>query len=267
MTVSQDKLNKIRKLMAKAEGTTNAHEAAVFMAKAQEMMQAEGVDMDAVNLSQIGEAKIKSRRSVSVVNIAENTLMHAIGAAFGCQIFWIKSRSSVDTIFGKMRVKDSYARFVLIGSKDRLGLATYAAEVLIKQLDKARTEFANKRSRHYWDVVIEQANTRAEEMVLRGDKAIRNAIRKQVSNDADSFAAGWAHEIQRKVAKFALGDKELLLLATYTKNITGQADTKDLDLNSQFYKGVAAAKDASLHRPIEGGGSEPILPTTKMIEG
>lgn len=266
MTLSPDKLGTIRKLWAKAEGTTNPHEAAAFMAKAQAMMAAEGVDMEAVDLSAIGEARVRSRFSVSRLNVAENTLMHAVAESFGCKLLWLAKRSSFkDGDFTyKITGKDSWAEHILVGSKDRLGLAVYAAEVLGRQLRKARDQFAKAQATKYWDFAYAEAETEWDRIRIKEDCAA--AIRKQVTKDADSFAAGWAWEIRKRVIAFALNDKEQALLETYTKDVSGEAKEKDTELNHQFHKGVDAAKSADLHRPIdESGVRAPLLSDTKQL--
>jgi len=249
MTVSQDKLNKVRLLIKKAQGTDNPHEAAAFMNKAQAMMVAEGVDMQAVEMTQIGESRVKSKFTASKPAMHEATLMHAVCEAFGCKLLWIGAVTSEMTPFGKVRYSDSYGRFVIVGSKDRLNLATYAAEVLQRQMVKARTEFVQKRSTAYWDVAIGE-NFGLAARDIRENKELKRLIRKQVTKDADSFASGWAWKIREKVTKFALNDQEQLLLDGY-KNDIPKAETKKRELGPDFHKGVAAAERADLHRPVE----------------
>ncbi len=249
---NEAKLNTIRKLIAKAQGTTNPNEAAIFMAKAQEMMAAEGVDMEAVDLAGIGEAEVKSQFSVSRMKPYELTLMHGIADAFGCTVLWMKNRSWV-----RMLGEDNYASFIFVGSKDRLSLATYAAAVLGRQLRKARAEFSDKRSKHYWDYALEGYTDPDDISDIK--ESCKAAIRRQVTKDADSFAAGWAWEVRKKAVKFALNDKEQALLQTYAHKATDGAkadEPKEQKLNNSFYDGQAAAKGAHLHRPIDGSAEE-----------
>lgn len=262
MTVSTDKLNKIRLLIKKAQGTDNPHESAAFMNKAQELMAAEGVDMEAVDMAAIGEARIKSRFSVSRPKVYETTLMTAICEAFGCKLLWLKNNS-----WNRNIGQDTYADFIFVGGRDRLQLAVYAAEVLVPQLKKERQAFADRQAKKYWDIAYESAETEWDRIQIKEDCA--SMIRKQVTKDADSFAAGWAYKIRQKVVRFALNDKEMLLIDTYCKQQTEDRETKaqDTKLNANYHLGIKAAENASLHRPIEGGGTESVLGETRLIGG
>lgn len=258
MTISSDKLGTIRKLMAKAQGTTNPHEAAIFMAKAQSMMEDEGVDMHAVDLSAIGEARVKSLFSASKPTQHEATLMQAVCDAFGCKLLWQGRHTTykaecLDGTTRSFRYKgDTYGRFVFVGPKDRLNLATYAAEVLGRQLRKARADFVEQRTEHYLDAACQDFESEDHEDI-RNDNRIRNAIRKHVTNEAYSFAAGWAYEIRKKVVRFALNDKEQELIESFTAGVP-EGEVKKKELGADFYRGRAAAKDASLHRPLDEAG-------------
>jgi hypothetical protein len=267
--MKQDKIDTIRKLIKKAEGTTNPHEASAFMAKAQQIMQAEGVDMHKVRLSEIGEAKVRSKFSVSKLNPAENILMHAVADAFGCKLLWLakKASTTIDGIRYRYESSTTWAEHILVGNKERLDLAAYAAEVLLRQLAKARQEFVTQRSRHYWNTAVQDFDDE-EAALVRQDSSIRRTIRNQLVKDGDSFAMGWAFKIQEKVIKFALNDQEQLLLQDYTKDVSGEAmDKKIEDLNASYFKGVAAAEEANLHRPLGENGEEvSLLGDTKLLE-
>lgn len=234
-------IEKIQKLIAKANGTTNAHEASLFMNKANELMGQHGLDMEKIDIASIKEARVKSKFSVSKIKPYELTLMHAIAASFGCKILWMGNRS-----WRRHLGEDNYASFIFVGPKDRLQLATYAAEVLGPQLFKARQAFATQCSEVLWA-------TGNYDKDYDEDKAY---VRKQIKIKADSFAQGWAWEIQKKVTKFALNDKEQVLLETYVKQNSGEGEAKqdkgNIDARAAMM-GVEAARDAHLHRPIEGG--------------
>lgn len=263
----QDKIDTIRKLIKKAEGTTNPHEAAAFMAKAQTMMQAEGVDMHAIHRSEFGETSVKSRFSASRLHPAEQILMRAVADAFGCELLMSPKRTSytIDGIKYRYNPKTTWLEHILVGHKDRLDLAAYAAEVLLRQLAKARTEFVAQKSAEYWAYAVEDAEPE-DATLIRQDGAMKKAIRRQLTKDGDSFALGWAFKIQEKVIKFALNDQEQLMLASLTDVEEGK-DKKIDELTQAYWDGVRSAEDANLHRPLgEDGETAPLLGATKLLE-
>lgn len=253
-TEHEAKIEMIRKLMAKANGTTNANEASIFMNKALQMMADYGLDMEKVDMASIKEARVKSKFSVSKVKSYELTLMHSIAEAFGCKLMWQGNRSWLRHLDG-----NNYANFIFVGPKDRLNLATYAAGVLGPQLYKARQSFAQQCSEVLWSTG--DFNKNYEE-----DKA---AVRKAIKVKADSFAQGWSWEVSKKVTKFALNDKERILIESYIKQNAGEEEAKTSKNNIDYRAAMMGAEEgrkANLHRPIEGGvGETHLLGETKQI--
>lgn len=235
-----DLTDKIRKLIAKAQSTENPAEAAAFMNKATQLMADNGLDMEAVDLSAIKEARVKSRFSVSKPKDYEITLMHAVASSFGCELLWVAKHSSS---------LNNYADVIFIGPKDRLDLATYAADVLGRQLFKARGKFSSSRSEYY---------------------GAGNGYGRQITAEANSFAMGWVMEIRKKVSKFALNDREQALIETYKNNNadtskTAKTESTSLDAASAM-AGMAAARDAQLHRPVGTDGKvSPLLGQTLQL--
>lgn len=248
--MADDKImQRIRKLLELAK-SDNPNEAALAMERAQELMRKHGLDTEAVDLSQIKEAYVKSQFSVSRVKKYENVLVGAIASAFGCEVLWAASYS--------WKFGDNYAEWVFVGPADRLELATYTASVLMPQLKKARRGFAQKLSDRIWA---------DEEFDPEWDKPV---VRQIVKEKADAFALGWAWEIQKKVIKFALNDKEQELLHTYVERNSSGETNKSQDVQHDLgamLAGREAAKDAHLHRPIgEDGEEQNLLGQTHQLE-
>jgi hypothetical protein len=258
-----DVTDKIRKLIAKAQSTTNPNEAAAFMNKATEMMAANGLSMEAVDLSAIKEAKVKSRFSVSKPKDYEITLMSSVAVSFGCELMWQPNRSE-NRLWGE----SNYAEVIFVGPKDRLELATYAADVLGRQLAKARSTYSNERSAYYWGVAARGGDYTVEEAKM--DPDLRRMIAPRVTKEANSFAIGWVMEIRKKVTRFALNDKEQALIAQYVNNKAdpdGKCEAKKSETDMASYlKGLEAAKDAHLHRPVGSTvGEQSLLGQTLQI--
>lgn len=247
-----DVTDKIRKLIAKAQGTTNPNEAAVFMNKATELMAANGLSMDKVDLAAIKEARVKSRFSVSKPKDYEITLMSSIAQSFGCELMWQSQHSSS---------KDNYADVIFVGPKDRLELATYAADVLGRQLFKARSDFSTAQSKKYWQIAADAGNYESVRQCKDdGDRQLGRMIAQRVTQEANSFAIGWVMEIRKKVTKFALNDREQALIEQYVQNSAdpnAKAEAKKTEVSmGAMLAGQAAAKDAHLHRPMSHSGEE-----------
>jgi len=266
-----DVTDKIRKLIALAQSTTNPNEAAAFMNKATELMSANNLDMDTVDLSQIKESEVKSRFSVSKPKDYEITLMSAIASSFGLELLW---RANVS-----WNNEGNYAAIIFVGPKDRLELATYAAEVLGRQLFKARSDFSTKQSNRYWQLATEAgeyASVRECKDDVNGT-TLAQMIKKRVTTEANSFAVGWVMEVRKKVSRFALNDREQQLLSQYVNKNVGkdeegnvkEAKSEDSTLTAaSFAMGQAAAKDAHLHRPMGTSAEEVnLLGQTLQIEG
>lgn len=249
-------LDKIKKLLALAQ-SSNANEAALALSKAQALMAEHNIDAEAIDLSQIKEAYVKSQFSVSKTKPYESVLVGAIASAFGCEVLWMASAS-----WRRFRDQDdTWAQWVFVGPSDRLQLATYAADVLMPQLKKARSDFATSLSNRLWD----------DEDLSKDYDYDRQMVRQIVTEKANSFAMGWAYEIQKKVTKFALNDREQQLLDTYVDQNSGDNEAKSDKQDSYdmgaVLAGRAAAKDAHLHRPVGTDEEDPtnLLEQTKKI--
>jgi hypothetical protein len=149
------------------------------------------------------------------------------------------------------------------GPHARLQLAIYAYEVLSRQLRKARGVYVQQQT----DTFLAQAKERAFEqgldetyaIELFGYSDVKAARRKKLKSLGDAFCLGFVTEIQKKVVALAVGDAEWALIQSVAKDdATGEADVKNVSIDAAaFHSGVDAARDAHLHRPMEGG-NEPV---------
>lgn len=207
-------LDKIKKCLALSK-SSEPEEAAAAMRQAQKLMGKYGISLGKVQASEIGEAKVKSKASVSRVKDWEFALITVVAKAFGCRLMWTSSLSYNKDVFGK---------FTLVGLKSQVELAQYTCEVMQRKLMKARAEFVSS---------------------LYGDRQYK--IR-----EADGFCHGWVTTIGKTVIEFAHGAETLQFIHNYIDSKTsGTAKTQRREAGSLGYSaGKIAASGESIHRPM-----------------
>lgn len=131
MAASDDILRKIKKCLALSE-SSEPHEAEAALRQAQKLMEAHGISQVDLQLSAIGETRLRSMVSATKVSSWEHRLMKLVADAFGCHLLWIRGNSHASTaehVFGK---------WVIVGLATQVPIAEYAAQVLMRKLVKAR---------------------------------------------------------------------------------------------------------------------------------
>lgn len=211
-------LNKIKKCLALSQSSEPA-EAAAALRQAQKLMEVHGVSQADLGLSEIGEAEVKSKASVSRVKDWELRLINLVAKAFGCKLLWLKSNSYS---------ADVYGRYTLVGLKGQVELAQYTCEVLQRKLVAARAKFVNHLPNYLG--------------------------RKAKTMEADGFCHGWTQAISRTVHEFTLNEEQAKLLETYVdERSTGKAGVQSREVGSYGLEaGRAAGANESLHRPVNG---------------
>jgi hypothetical protein len=91
-------MDKVRALLAKAEGTDNEHEAEVFLAKAQQLMTEHAISEAMINSSRPRDSRLKPvQREWEVPGPypqAKANLLMEIAKAQGCQVCWNKPKKA-----------------------------------------------------------------------------------------------------------------------------------------------------------------------------
>lgn len=218
MTIDPKILGKIKKCLALGQ-SPEPHEAAAAMRQAQRLMELHGVDQETIDLQDIGEASFDGY-TVTKIRRWEACLVSSVARAFGCKV--------VQAV-GHGRIVCSYT---YIGTKDKAQLAAYTGQVLYRQCLRARAQ---------WLQINVPAST------PRGDKA----------RLGDDFCLGWAVAVDKKVVEFAMPEGLRALVDQYAKerlNAKGKTTAKDTgrEVSGAYTEGKEAAKDAYLHRPMEG---------------
>ncbi len=216
-------IDKIKKLLRLAK-SANEHEAAAAMSRAQTLMQQHGLSQESPELSVVCSGHVESKFRARKPTTYFATLGAMVAEAFGCRVHftwnWIKGGYIV----------------TFTGHSERPDVATYAYEVLERQLIKARTEFMGTLNKR----------------IKRTTKTSR----------ADLFCEGWVSSVKMKVKAFALSDEESQQLATYMRathpdlkqSDTRQASTKNArgGADDALWAGYNAGKDAKLNHGVDG---------------
>ncbi|MYE01624.1 MAG: DUF2786 domain-containing protein [Alphaproteobacteria bacterium] len=214
---------KVRKCLALAE-SSEPHEAAAALRQAQALMRRHGLtDAD------VEQARVRSDRSE--------------GRCASRPPRWlVLLTNTVGGAFGAIPVHgDGAVRFVSIG--ERASLASYAFDVLLRQLRRAR---------------------RAHLKTLRRCKPANRRRR------ADLFCESWTHAVRRKVTDFSMASADRALIESWlaanlpvrTRTSKGAGSLSDRDWRSIAAGGAAGAEAALLH-PVAGGAVRPRLLAAK----
>lgn len=212
-------LEKIRKLLALSK-SSNENEAAIALAMAQKLMREHRLsESDAKIFTQKTKPKLAQTPAKYVFG-----LIRTINEVFG-----------VDAYLGG-NVKEINA--VFYGREYRVRIASYAFQVLWRQLQAARKEFTAQQ----------------ENFFLR---------RKSKIAHADDFCLGWVIAVYEKVEKLRLSEEEEKELQEMGKSLvdflklTGAkskkaASGKDFKYLDSFLQGMDKGKEAQLNAGMDG---------------
>ncbi|CAH8242723.1 conserved hypothetical protein [Vibrio aestuarianus] len=209
-------IEKIKKLLRLAK-STNQHEAAAAMSRAQALMQQYGLSGESPELSDVCTGHIQSKFKAKKPANYFACLSAMVAEVFGCRVHvswnWVKGGYLV----------------TFTGHNERPDLAAYAYEVLERQLIKARKEFISTLS-----------------------KRIKTSTK---TSRADIFCEGWACSVRTKVKAFALSDEESQQIDTYMKQ--AHPDLKTSDARQASIKNArGGADDALLAGYLAGKAAE-----------
>jgi len=215
-------LDKIQKLLALAT-SSNEHEAALALQKAQALMAEHNLTSTDLHRSQIGTTQFRSTQSVSKVKDWELALVQQVAGAFGCRVLWIAGHSSD---------WDYWGRYELLGPKHQLPVAEYACTFLLRKIVKARTDF----SAHL------KANYRID--------------RKRLTQELDGFCHGWVRAVRSKVHALANPDEVEAAMDAHiadTCDPDKKADVQERKIGAHGYRaGKIQGEDLEIHRPMSG---------------
>lgn len=222
-------IEKIKKCLRLSK-SANENEAAQAFKHAQALMREFGVTDIDVEMSEIIEASVNIPVAIPKWQFI---LFEICERAFGVDGYIYRSWGAVT---GKQM-----AHFRFYGMSPKPELATYAYEVLLRQLRAARREYIATK--------------------LKRVKLAKNKIYR-----ADEFCLGWVSTVYRKVEKFAVGDEEQQKLGIYRNrlNLTKTSKPRTINASSSakragygdYAEGYDKGKDAQLNHAMSGAESK-----------
>lgn len=210
-------LGKIKKCLA-LSNSSEPNEAAAALRQAQKMMALHNVTQVNLKLFDLDDLELKSKASVSRIKDWELALINLIAKSFGCQLYWSKSFSHADDVFGSYR---------LVGLKSQVQIAHYTASVMQRKIITARIQFVRELPSHY---------SRARKIA-----------------EANGFCFGWVEAVSKTVAEFALNEEMKNLIKQKIRESTNGklATVKRSDLGRDgLERGYKAGLGESIHRPM-----------------
>jgi hypothetical protein len=220
--------SKIKKLFALSK-SPNANEAAVALEMAQKMMEAYGIKRNEVGEFEVIEEDVKGNGGEKPPRY-ETYLVGAIADAFGCRNAYGVIRLPGTNYYGF--IDRSYG-YTLVGLEHRVKIASFVAEVLLRKLKKARSEYVKTLSR----------------VRLRGNKIKR----------ADEFCFGWVVTVISKLHKFTNAADEKTAIDNYVAGLNWGKKLKSIRRGvvkgtsvNDYANGRRAATDVEIQHGVEG---------------
>ncbi len=219
-------IDKIKKCLALAE-SSNPNEAETALRQARKLMDAHNIHLAEVNAAKAGEFKRDSKFRSDAVPLWAGWLSYECGNAFGCDV--------VQT-WG-----NHCWQFSFIGVGSAPDLASYAFEILERQLQKARREYVT---------------------------SLKSCSPKTKRERSEQFARGWIRAVHALVKEFAGCDEETQAAigkykAKHYPNLKFARERKTRKSDSShiaaFEAGQKSGEDARLFRPIGQTNQEKII--------
>lgn len=211
-------ISKIQKCLALSD-QDNPNEAATALKQAIAMMEKYGITKSEVELAQITESKA----DLKVAQKPENhvwSLCTVIKLAFGVDFY----KQGKDMVF--------------YGINDKAAIASYAFDVLFRQLKKARKEYSNSIREVYSMLPLH--------------------TRRKMIND---FSAAWIAGVHSKVVNFAMTEQESTLMKKYTASLNARVISSRSGrprISEAVQAGLKEGKRVEIYQPTEFKGMKGI---------
>lgn len=221
-------LGKIRKCLA-LSASSNENEAATALRQAQKLMEYYGVSHEALVGAEISEGRAKSTACTKPAGW-EHRLSHLLARAFACEVIvhtgWFNKATNSN---------GALAEFVYIGLKHQSRTASYAHDVLRRQIVKARAAYLDRLKRDL------DSDLRLADKIASGD----------------AFCIGFVNNIAKQIHdvgglleshKVAIANRKRFLLGG--DGVTISAQKRGFDENA-YAAGSEAGRSAQLNRGVD----------------
>jgi hypothetical protein len=222
--------DKIKKLFALSK-SPNANEAATALEMAQKLMDEYGVKRNEVGEFEITEENIDGNSGMRPPQY-EVYLAAEIATAFGCRIAYGVVRRIHKSFYGYDYTDPKYGH-LFVGLEHQVKIAAFVADVLLRKLKMARTEYVKKLNR----------------VRLRANKIKR----------ADEFCFGWAVTVVSKLHKFTNTPDEKIAVDNYVADLGWGVDLKAISRKAvknsginDYVNGRRAATNIQIRHGVEG---------------
>ncbi|AUZ05086.1 hypothetical protein ADP71_14900 [Vitreoscilla sp. C1] len=234
----QKVLSKIKKCLALAK-SSNEHEAAQALKQAQALMRDFELTEHDVDCAQVNE---QHKPFTYRPSPWQALLVQMCGKAFGCRYYIDKAWC--------FKIHQSKSRVHFVGLGERSELASYAFDVLSRQLRAARSEYKNTALK-------------------------RVRVQKNLMYRLDEFSLGWVQGVNHLITSFAgtVQEQETLDLymrqkypnlkskAPTAKNATAQIKEQ---AERDFYNGLNEGESAQLYQAVQGARQQPLQSLCNM---
>lgn len=213
--------------------SSNENEAAMALRQAHALMAKYNISMDDIALADIAESKAETSASKKPLQYQAN-LAHLVAHIFGCD-YYIAGKYDLD----KFKVKYDW---VFVGVDMYAEIASYAFDVLSRQLKSARREYIK---------------THLGRVRLAKNKNAR----------ADLFCHGWVDSVEKLIRNLVppTVNRDLIVQKMNTKNLTtGKAldrvsNSKATATTNDYHNGRLEGKNAQLHNTMHGNRHSRLL--------
>ncbi|WEI18175.1 DUF2786 domain-containing protein [Acinetobacter proteolyticus] len=225
-------IEKIKKCLALSK-SANQHEAATALRQAQALMEKYNIDADDAELLGIQEAFISGSGS-KTPTVFEAVLANSIAKIMDCKVL-LNHDIQITAQLGFKKVH----RWLFIGFDPAPEIASYAFDVLYRQLKKSRLNYISTQ--------------------LSRVKVKTNKIKR-----ADLFCEGWVLEATKQVSALKPNENKLNQIDEYIQSKRKIKDGEAKDRNKKtntnadryqndLYAGRQAGKEAQLNQAMNGG--------------
>ena len=235
----EDAIQKIKKCLALSK-SANQHEAASALRHAQALMEKYNIDADDAELLGIVNAEILGSGSQKPP-VFESMLAQSIAKLMDCKVF----------LSYQMNRTSSTSKVISVwhfaGFDPAPEIASYAFDVLYRQLKKARTTFIN---------------TTLKRVQIRANKVKR----------ADMFCEGWVLEASEQARRIKPNTEKLKQIEAHIKKTTELTTFKPKNRNEKtrdssrsrndYWSGRQAGKEAQINHGMNAGQEFEKLETT-----